>query len=380
MLTLRYGVLLVWLSFLLSYLIEAAGAGSCLQIAESVAERGIVGTLWSKEVARLEGLPSPSDVGCDKANSQLDYRHTTVAEGHHFHLKDACTDSSTKVADICMQICQYLMRCVAYEAFGGSAGFNCILFSQFQGFRNSPVAHGIQKLTGSGYGCATLPTTTTRFPASKGDEDEDEDEDDTITTTSIVFASPSTTRSEFPDSTAIATVGPQTPTGSTTASASITSITTTRTIATDSTSSWFWGVENACSVVPSPSEQYDVTDCAAITAGTRCIVVCNGEAGWHGTPVRYVCLADAVASGRPPVPEATDATWPRCERSESKENEEIGVTHGYIGIIIAIPSVLGVFAAGTWWCVKRGKTVRSSMSSASSLWAASSPPICEAKV
>jgi len=162
MLSSRYRVLLVCTSFLLSYLIEAAGAGSCLQIAESVAKRGIVGTLWSKEVARLEGLPSPSDVGCDKANSELDYRHTTVAEGHHFHLKDACTDSSTKVADICMQICQYLRQCVAYEAFGGSAGFNCILFSQFQGFRNSPAAHGIQKLTGSGYGCATPPTTTTR--------------------------------------------------------------------------------------------------------------------------------------------------------------------------------------------------------------------------
>jgi len=136
---------------------------ACIEIAPSSAERGIIGGLWTKSIAAVDPLPSASHVGCDKSGANLDYKHEDKNQGYHFHLKDDCTKNSHKVADICQKICLHLVHCKAYEAYGGSGGFNCLLFSSFSGRKHEPAKHGLNKLTGSGYACdaVTTPVSTT---------------------------------------------------------------------------------------------------------------------------------------------------------------------------------------------------------------------------
>jgi len=183
------------------------------------------------------------------------------------------------------------LQCKAYEAFSKKGG-NCLLFSQYRGLRAAPSAHGINKLAGSGYNFGFTPTPSTTITA--------------LTTTYV-------------------------------ATTTITNL----------------KKDGLCGVVASLGEHYDVSDCATAVSGSFCVVTCNGEAGWYGTPARFICLAADAALGKPPVPAKKDKVWPRCDKTNSKQNEETSLKIDLIAMLIGIPSVLAVGAGGVWWCFKR---------------------------
>merc|ERR1712217_2361 len=125
----------------------------------------------------LQPLPSAAAVGCDASRAKIEYKHADSRQGYHLHLKDDCTKRSANVATICSKICTYLTRCQAYEAYGGTPGFNCLLFSSFQGLKREAAKDngdddddddddGNAKLTGSGYQCSFASSTASSISPS----------------------------------------------------------------------------------------------------------------------------------------------------------------------------------------------------------------------
>jgi len=95
-----------------------------------------------------------------------------------------------------------------------------------------------------------------------------------------------------------------------------------------------------CAVLHNPGEQYVIDECANTLAGDICLVKCNYDDGWTGSPARFMCPTLANPEDTPlPVED-----WPSCSRTWS---QHIGMIAGAGGIVLgALSCVAAVFCPG----------------------------------
>jgi len=92
-------------------------------------------------------------------------------------------------------------------------------------------------------------------------------------------------------------------------------------------------VPEKCPILPAKEESFITDDCGNVASGQSCLVTCNTDDGWHGSPARFTCSWNTSLALVP------EHDWPACTKTS---HFSVALWTGIVGTIVAVLSILAI--------------------------------------